>query len=96
MKLKQAVQILEAHNKWRRGEDGEDCWPMSEPVQLGVAIDTIVAYHLELERQEFIGNYIQKKMETHELPYSGAYFNLLAKVTEDAEKKWKIKLKLKK
>ena len=39
-------------------------------------------------RQEFIGNYLSKKMKDHGLPYGIAYINLLAKHEEIAEKKY--------
>jgi hypothetical protein len=41
MDIKQAVGILETHNRWRRGEDVE---PMINPRELGIAIDLIVEY----------------------------------------------------
>ncbi len=41
MDLKQAIKILEAHNRWRRGEDVE---PMVEPNDIGIAIDIVVEY----------------------------------------------------
>jgi len=41
MELKQAIGILETHNRWRRGEDVE---PMIDPRELGIAIDLIVEY----------------------------------------------------
>ena len=41
MELKQAIGILETHNRWRRGEDVE---PMINPRELGIAIDLIVEY----------------------------------------------------
>lgn len=41
MKLKQAIGILETHNRWRRGEDVE---PMLKPRDIGIAIDTVLAY----------------------------------------------------
>ena len=40
-KQKQAIKILEAHNRWRRGEDVE---PMVEPTEIGDAIDVVVEY----------------------------------------------------
>ncbi len=89
MKIKLAIQKLEAHNKWRRGGD----MIMIDVLKLGIAIDTIVAYHLELEKNEFIGKYLDKKMKDHNLPLSIQYYDLLGRHTEDAEKKWKIKLK---
>ena len=46
MDIKQAVGILETHNRWRRGEDVE---PMTNPTTLGIAIDTVVEYIKELE-----------------------------------------------
>jgi hypothetical protein len=39
MTLKQAIEILEAHNAWRRGEDV----PMIAPEQIGQAIDVVVS-----------------------------------------------------
>jgi len=41
MDIKQAVGILETHNRWRRGEDVE---PMINPRELGIAIDVLVEY----------------------------------------------------
>ena len=41
MDIKQAVGILETHNRWRRGEDVE---PMINPRELGIAIDLVVEY----------------------------------------------------
>lgn len=41
MKLKQAIGVLETHNRWRRGEDIE---PMLKPTDIGIAIDTVVEY----------------------------------------------------
>ena len=38
MKLKKAIEILECHNKWRRGAD----MPISNQKQLGKAIDKII------------------------------------------------------
>lgn len=41
MKLKQAIGVLETHNRWRRGEDVE---PILKPSDIGIAIDTVVEY----------------------------------------------------
>ena len=38
MKLKEAILILETHNKWRRGGD----MPMTNSTELGIAIDVIL------------------------------------------------------
>ncbi|MEK6880117.1 MAG: hypothetical protein AABY22_10935 [Nanoarchaeota archaeon] len=92
MKLKKAIEILEAHNKWRLGGDGD----MTEPPLLTTAIDVIVKDYRETERQDFVGNYLDKKMANHNLPMGMEYYSLLGKHTGDAEKKWKIKLKNKK
>ena len=46
MNIKQAIGILQIHNKWRRGCDIE---PMTNPTTLGIAIDTVVEYIKELE-----------------------------------------------
>jgi len=40
MKLKQAVELLEKHNKWRRGDENIT---QSAPRQLGIAIDMVVS-----------------------------------------------------
>jgi hypothetical protein len=41
MKLKQAIEILETHNKWRRGDDNV---PMTNPKDIGIAIDIVVKH----------------------------------------------------
>ena len=41
MKLKQAIGVLETHNRWRRGEDVE---PILKPSDIGIAIDTVIEY----------------------------------------------------
>ena len=48
-----------------------------------------------VSESEFIGKYLDNKMKDHNLPYGLQYYGLLAKHTEDAEKKWKLKLKKK-
>ena len=40
MKLKQAVEILKKHNKWRRGDENIT---QPAPSQLGIAIDMVVS-----------------------------------------------------
>jgi len=42
MTLKEAVKILENHNKWRRDRSNDNKIMMSDPKQLGIAIDTVV------------------------------------------------------
>lgn len=44
-------------------------------------------------KEKFIGNYINSAMKNHNLPYGGAYLNMLAEVEIKAEKKWKAYLK---
>lgn len=39
MTIEQAIEILERHNKWRRGDDDI---PETNPKELGEAIDTVV------------------------------------------------------
>tara|TARA_R110000803_G_scaffold177542_1_gene239907 strand:- start:10 stop:261 length:252 start_codon:yes stop_codon:yes gene_type:complete len=41
MDIKQAIGILETHNRWRRGEDLE---PMLSPRDIGIAIDIVVEH----------------------------------------------------
>lgn len=41
MTLKEAIEVLEHHNRWRRGDDDLE---MIDPKKVGVAIDT--ALHL--------------------------------------------------
>ena len=38
MELKEAIEILERHNKWRRGAE----IPQESPGELGIAIDTVL------------------------------------------------------
>ena len=42
MTLKEAIEVLRMHNRWRRGDDSI---PMTNPTKLGLAIDTIVFTH---------------------------------------------------
>ena len=42
MKLKEAAEILERHNKWRRDNDNQ--YEMINPKELGIAIDTVVRF----------------------------------------------------
>jgi hypothetical protein len=44
MELKDAVLILQSHNKWRKGDDVE---PMIRPSDLGNAIDIIINHFKE-------------------------------------------------
>ena len=46
MKLSTAIKVLERHNKWRRGGDGD----MVDPKKLGMAIDVILE-HLKSEAE---------------------------------------------
>lgn len=41
MKLEQAIEILETHNRWRRGDDTV---PMTNPKDIGIAIDIVVEH----------------------------------------------------
>lgn len=41
-----------------------------------------------MNKDEYVGKYLNKKMEGHGLPYGLKYLNLVAKHTEDAEKKF--------
>jgi hypothetical protein len=41
MNIKQAIGILQIHNKWRRGCDIE---PMTNTTTLGIAIDTVIEH----------------------------------------------------
>jgi enoyl-[acyl-carrier-protein] reductase (NADH) len=40
------------------------------------------------EKNEFIGNFLQKAMKDHNLPHGIAYYNLLAEKSDLAEKAW--------
>jgi len=44
MKLKEAVEILEKHNKWRRDNSIPGKYEMANPKELGIAIDTVVRF----------------------------------------------------
>jgi len=56
MKLKEAIQILKDHNKWRRFQGMSDAPKesdpkMSHPRELGIAIDTVVN-HFESKKTD--------------------------------------------
>ena len=44
MNLKEAAEILEKHNKWRRDNNVPSKYEMADPEKLGVAIDTVVKF----------------------------------------------------
>lgn len=48
-----------------------------------------------MDKQEFIGKYLDKHLKNHGLPYGIQYLNLVAETEEKAEKAWKRKLKVK-
>ena len=41
MTIRQAIEIVELHNKWRRDNDNK--FKMADPKELGIALDTLVA-----------------------------------------------------
>ena len=43
MKLSEAIEILERHNKWRRNKEVPNRITMADPIKLGIAIDTVVS-----------------------------------------------------
>jgi len=47
------------------------------------------------EKESFISDYMQKKMEGHGLPYGMVYLNLLAETEIKAHKAWKKNIKTK-
>ena len=46
MKLREAINILEKHNKWRRGYIDD----MVDVYELGIAIDVIVSYYKHYQK----------------------------------------------
>jgi len=46
-------------------------------------------------KQKFIGEYLDRKMKEHGLLFGMQYLSLLAKTEEEAERKWKLKSKIK-
>lgn len=56
MKLQEAVAILKAHNEWRRGGEG----PMTDPTELGIAIDTVVDDFASVRKIELTPSDVEK------------------------------------
>ena len=48
-----------------------------------------------MTKSAFIGDYLSKHMKNHNLPYSFAYFNLLAETQKRAEAKYRKHIKTK-
>ena len=42
MTLKQAIKIVENHNKWRRDNNAPPKYQMADPKELGVALDVLL------------------------------------------------------
>ena len=51
-------------------------------------IITIIEAQVKNEKNDFIGRFLQKAMEDHNLPHGIAYYNLLAEKSDLAEKAW--------
>lgn len=45
MEIKEAIEILKYHNKWRRCDEEIE---MTNPKQLGIAIDVVIRYFEEM------------------------------------------------
>lgn len=41
MTIDEAIEVLELHNKWRKGADIE----MQSPVKIGMAIDLVISFN---------------------------------------------------
>ena len=44
MTLKKAIKVLSDHNKWRRDTSDAQSTIMTNPTDLGIAIDVIIKY----------------------------------------------------
>ena len=64
MKIKKAIEILKAHNNWRRGHIEEMCLT---PKEIGEAIDTVVSHYEKSEKVDFLKSAKQPSEITH--PY---------------------------
>jgi hypothetical protein len=49
---------------------------------------TVIEVQSKSEKNEFIGNFLQKAMKDHNLPHGITYYNLLAEKSDLAEKAW--------
>lgn len=49
MTINEAIELLKQHNKWRRGFEKT---PMTNPTDLGIAIDTIVKHYEKQKKNE--------------------------------------------
>jgi len=49
MTITEAIELLKQHNKWRRGNEKI---PMTNPTDLGIAIDTVVKYYKKQTKNE--------------------------------------------
>ena len=45
----------------------------------------------KITKEEFVGNFMDKKMKGHGMAYGMAYLNFRDKMEYEAEKKWKAK-----
>lgn len=48
----------------------------------------LIEVQVRNEKNDFIGRFLQKAMENHNLPHGMAYYNLLAEKSDLAEKAW--------
>ena len=52
MTVKQAIQVLKLHNKWRRDRSEKNLYPMQDPVKIGQAIDVAVKVLSEIANKD--------------------------------------------
>jgi len=54
MKLHEAIEILKKHNEWRRDDEFPSKLEVTNPVELGIAIDIVVKSHEVIKELENI------------------------------------------
>jgi len=54
MKLYEAIEILKNHNEWRRDDEFPSKLEVTNPVELGIAIDIVVKSHEVIKELENI------------------------------------------
>ncbi len=92
---KQKVELIKLKAKYEILSELESMFPTNSKHAVLLVIKrkmdqliSIIEAYTRNEKNEFIGNYLQRAMKDHNLPHGIAYYNLLSEKSELAEKAW--------
>jgi hypothetical protein len=92
---KQEIELIRLKAQYEVLSDLESAFPTTSKHAVLLRIKrrmdqiiTVIEAETKNEKNQFIGNFLQKAMKDHNLPHGLAYYNLLAEKSDLAEKAW--------